>query len=395
MTALDQFLDCIKDLKSNQTLEDKHIPLIEKTVLYVQSCHPINWDDEVCYALRKALDQTCTDWRAAHMSLQLLQSLEPLYAQLPASYTEIKGLLQSTSYTSFVSQILEISPHYGLALLDQGMKNGRHVYTDGENLSFQAQAAIVTRFATNLLKTDNAVQHLVRYLEIFESYHEPGQMEKFCQILLYEAVSNARVDCFDVLMERMSLQAPASNISSTLTREELCSLAWMRKSDQMSSELYNEFLPREQCQSESFDARVWDLIDWVGQHLTYDTAINLAQGIRVLAERLCCMNEDDIHDVLKIKKQPHPIFHQLWCNPLLNGHRVAVVQSVLKNTQTHNLPYNSGCEVAWMLYEQLSEEEKNIPHDLLSVLQQYPPYAKLQLSEVVEHVSPQRFTKKM
>lgn len=395
MTALTQFLDCIKDLKPNQTLEDKHIPLIEQTVWYVQSCQPIQWDDEVCYALRKALDQICADRYAAHMSLQLLQSLEPLYAQLPASYTEIKGLLQSTNYTSFVSQILEISPNYGLALLDQGMKNGRHLYTAGENLSFQAQAAIVTRFATNLLNTDNAAQHLVRYLEIFESYHELDHIEKVCQMLLYEAVSNSRVDCFDVLMERMSLKAPASNISSTLTREELCSLAWMRKSDQMSSELYNEFLPREQCKPKSFDARVWDLIDWIKEQLTDNTAINLAQGIRVLAERLCCMHEDDIQDILKIKKQPHPIFHQLWVNPLLNGHRTAVVASILQSTQTHNLPYNSGCEVAWMLYEQLSENEKIIPQNLIAVLHQYPPYAKLQLSAAVEHVVPQRVTKKM
>lgn len=291
--------------------------------------------------------------------------------------------------------MLQACPDKGVELLEQGMKQGRLLYTLGDNLSFETQAAIVTRFGTDLLKISDGKKHLVRYLDIFQDHHEPFAMERLCQILLYEAVSNARVDVFDVLLERMSLQSSATKIDSLLTREELCSMAWMSKAGQMNSELYNSFLPREQCQWESFDARVWDLMDWMEQRLTPKTAQNVARGIGVLADRLCCMNESDIHEILRIKQQQHPIFHQLWNNSILDGYRAEIIASILQNIQTHNLPYDSGCEVAWMLYERLSEDEKHIPQEVIAVLQQYPPYAQLQLRSVVEYIAPSRSTKKM
>lgn len=396
MTPLLQLIHCAQNCEiTNQVFPVQDIDLISQTVLYLNSVQPIDWHDGDFYDLPEALAQISKEKHLKDMPLELLQALETVYALLPEAYNQTKGLLQNAPYTAFVDRVLQVRPEEGLVLLEQGMKNGRHLYTLGDNLSFETQAAIVTRFGTDLLKMSDAKQYLVRYLNIFQDHHDRIETQRLCQILLYEAVSDARVDVFDVLLERMSLQSPATKIASLLTREELCSMAWMRKADQMNSVLYNSFLPREQCTYGSFDARVWDLMDWMEQRLTPDTAQNVARGICVLADRLCCMNEDNIEDVLQIKTQQHPIFCQLWNHPILEGYRTEIVASILQNIQTHNLPYNSGCEVAWMLYEQLSEDEKHIPQDLMAVLQQYPPYAQLQLNAVVSHIAPQRFSKKM
>jgi len=391
-----QLIQCAQNCEiTNQVFSVQNIDLISQTVLYLNSMQPIDWHDGDFYDLPEALAQLSKEKYLKDMPLELVQALETVYALLPEAYNQTKGLLQNAPYTAFVDRVLQVRPEEGLVLLEQGMKNGRHLYTLGDNLSFETQAAIVTRFGTDLLKMSDAKQYLVRYLDIFQDHHDRIETERLCQILLYEAVSDARVDVFDVLLERMSLQSPAIKTASLLTREELCSMAWMRKADQMNSVLYNSFLSREQCQWGSFDARVWGLMDWMEQRLTPDTAQNVARGICVLADRLCCMNEDNIEDVLQIKTQQHPIFCQLWNNPILEGYRTEIVASILQNIQTHNLPYNSGCEVAWMLYEQLSDAEKHIPQDMMAVLQQYPPYAQLQLNAVVSHIAPQRFSKKM
>lgn len=396
MTPLLKLIHHAQNLDSkNQTFSLEDVHLISHTVSYLIDSQPIDWHSGDFYDLPEALAQISHEKHIKQMPIELLQALETVYALLPEAYNQIRGLLQNAPYTAFVDRVLQVCPDKGLVLLDQGMKNGRLLYTLGDNLSFESQAAIVKRFATDVLKMPNAKTLLVRYLDIFQDYHEKLEIERLCQSLLYEAVSDARVDVFDVLLERMSLQSLATKTASLLTREELCSMAWMRKADQMNSVLYNSFLPREQCQLGSFDARVWCLMDWIEQRLTPDTARNVARGICVLADRLCCMNEDNIEDVLQIKTQQHPIFCRLWNNPILEGCRTEIVASILQNIQTHNLPYNSGCEVAWMLYEQLSEDEKHIPQGLMAVLQQYPSYAQLQLSAVVSDIAPQRFSKKM
>lgn len=384
---------CETKCSQRACLDISHIDLIQQTISYINQSQPVDWMDGDFYDLPRVLKRVTPTSLFKNTAPEVIAALEPLFALLPEGLSQTKGLLQNDNYTEFVHRVLEFSSEQAIDLLHKGMAQGRHLYVKGENFSLVHQRSIVRNFGAQILTHHPAL--FDEFLRGFDQYHDPSAAEQFYQEMLYEAVSNAQVDMFDTLCSYMSLKEHPTKAQPLLTREELFSMLWMEKSVDMNCELYSSVQSRDLCPTESFDERVWRLVDWVEHYITAQNAQNVARGVGVLAERLCCVTEENSEAVAKIRAQEHPIFSRLWSNPLLSGHRTHVVSRFLELINSLNLPCSSGCETAWMLYEQLPQEERNVPQQHLAVLQQYPPYAKLQLSAIVEHSAPMRSTKKM
>lgn len=374
-------------------LETCDIDLIKQTVSYLNQLQSIDWMDGDFHDLPRILKALTRTNAFQDTAPAVIAALEPLFALLPQGLNQTKGLPQNDSYTEFVHRVLEFSSDQAIDLLHKGMSQGRHLYVEGENLSLAHQRSIVRYFGTKIL-TQHTDQ-FDKFLRGFDEYHDRAVAEKFYQEMLYEAVSNAHVNVFDTLLPYMSLTQPRTKSLPLITREELFSMQWMEKSTNMNCELYTSVPPRDMCSKDSFDERIWQLVDWIECTLTPDNAQNVALGVGTLAEHLCCMNEENVKEIEEIRTQDHPIFSRIWTNPLLSGHRTHVVSRLLQLTDSLNLPGDPGCETAWMLYEKLPEDEQMVPQQYMSVLQQYPPYAKLQLSATVADVASIRSVRKI
>lgn len=377
MSPLLQFIErceVVYTQRAHFTLND--LDLIEQTVLYLNDAQPIDWMGEHFYDLPSAVERALRP----NTPSKVLEALEPLFALLPDHPHQNKGLLQSRYYTRLIEMVMDISPATGVDLLLKGMKEGRHLCGEGESRTDLAQTRIVFSFAVKLIPHP---PHLETFLQGFDQHHSPVSRERFYQKLLYEIVSEAQVDLFEMILPYMSLKSGAAIDSFSLSRTELFSMEWMKKCSQMNCELHTWVPPRELCENGSFDCRVWNLVDWINVHLTEENSEQVAAGMSFITKDFCQANETVIDGVDTLNSKPHPIFTQLWDNPFVVGKRGRIVGDLLQGIGERTLPLESGCATAWMLFSRLREEEKTIPDHLMSVLQQYPPYAKEQLKSAL------------
>lgn len=360
---------------------------IKSVVLHLQEQPHIDWDDENFYQLPRVLNHISNSWKLK--TEDIIFALEPLFALLPDGLRQTKGLLQNSSYTSFAMEVLGKRPEIGARFLHQGMTAGRHLYTDGDNLSFVVQREIFLDVTKIFIENATADQ-FSELLDVIEQHHEPHMYEKAYQNMLYTLVNGARSGLLEPLLARMSLTSEGKRGELGITRSELMSFEWMGKAPNMNCELYNSVAARHLCEPGGFDDRVWEMADWMMAHVNEKNAGAVVDGISLLADRLCTMDESEsIGDISTIRTQEHPIFTVLWSHPDLINFQHHVVEHLLYHVDAKNLPFERGCEMAWMFYERLQDPTR-VSSDLLPVLQQYPPYSRHQLECSIESTATAR-----
>lgn len=367
------------DQKSHFDLSD--INLIEDAASHLETLRSIDWTDGEFYDLLEVLQKSTKKIFLQKTPDKTLDALEPLFALLPDRLNQTKGLLQSEYYQEFIERVLKTCPQKGIDLIDKGMAQGRLLYMDGENFSCEQQSRIISYFGKSIISYNP--DFCSQFWQVFDQHHDSICREKFYQKMLYEVVSNAQVEAIEPLVSYMSLRSLRTKSQVLIAREELFSMQWMEKAVNMNLALGHSIYAREQCAEGSFDQRVWNMVDWIETHITPENTRNVVWGISLLAEDLCCMNEENTQHIEKIQQEDHPIYSYLWNNPHLIGHRTEVVTRLLELVDSLSIPTESGCAVAWMLYSRLHSHEQNISEEFLKIFHQHPPYIKMQLEKTV------------